>query len=72
MGQLQHEEMLLRIVRQPLVEAKLESWPRGATPSLQLLVLRLGLLQNRDVGVIIEATRFGAAGRHSAGRSECS
>jgi hypothetical protein len=41
---------MLRIVRQPLAEAKPESLPR-VPPLSQLRVLRLGFFQDGDVGV---------------------
>jgi len=41
---------MLRIVRQPLAEAKPESLPR-VPPLLQLRVLGLGFLQDGNVGV---------------------
>jgi len=44
------QEIMLRIVRQPLAEAKPESLPR-VPPLLQFRVLRLGFFQDGDVGV---------------------
>jgi hypothetical protein len=43
---------MLRIVRQPLAEAKPESLPR-VPPLLQLCGLSLGLLQDRDVEISV-------------------
>jgi hypothetical protein len=48
---------MLRIVRQPLAEAKPESLPR-VPPLLQFRVLRLGFSQDGDVGVGVLQTAF--------------
>jgi hypothetical protein len=44
------QEIVLRIVRQPLTEAKPESLPR-VPPLLQLRVLRFGFLEDGNISV---------------------
>ena len=53
---------MLRIVRQPLAEAKPESLP-GVPPLLQLRVLGFGLPQDGDVGVGVLRPRFWSRSR---------